>query len=515
MMKKLIAILLAAMLTLGCCASALGEITKHERVYIVAGPDGDIRSLTDNIRLENTDGLEEITDASMLTGIENMSGNEPFTRDGDALIWQAKGNDIIYQGASDQAPAILPTVSLTLDGEAISAKELKNKTGEAMLTVTYSANAALPALAVTLLPLPASGMTDIKAENAMIIAEAGQRILVGYAAPGVDAELKLPDHFTVTFHADHADLSWMMTFMSADPIRLACKEIDSRLDFDLRGIANLATTLLTALKNGEDLPMQPGLQNMKTNIILGTVNDFFHTVNNLDDSAKTLKDSAAGITESASALTDSVKEAQTAAEALQGNLTGLQTDSDTLNAQADAYLTAALQSAMKQLADMGLTVQELTADNYVSVLEETAQGLDAAAAEEIAALKARLDQTVSLVNSLKAYVGNVVQTVQNTDALQTAVTGAADGAAALHTSAAALQKDAEKLQKSGTAKVKTAVTTAAKELATMALPYAQNDLTRILDMYEQTRDQAQNGGYDLRPDGMQAVTVYIIRTDLQ
>ena len=120
-MKKLIAALLAAALTLGCSASALGETMKHERVYIVAGPGGEIRSLTDSIRLENADGLEEIADASLLTGIENMSGNETFTRDGDALVWQAKGNDIIYHGTSDQAPAILPVVSLTLDGEEISA----------------------------------------------------------------------------------------------------------------------------------------------------------------------------------------------------------------------------------------------------------------------------------------------------------------------------------------------------------------------------------------------------------
>ena len=115
MMKKLFAALISAVLMLCCCAPALGENIKHERVYIVAGPDGEIRSLTDSIRLENNDGLDEITDASLLTGIENMSGIEPFTRDGDTLIWQAKGNDIIYQGASDQAPAILPTVSLTLD----------------------------------------------------------------------------------------------------------------------------------------------------------------------------------------------------------------------------------------------------------------------------------------------------------------------------------------------------------------------------------------------------------------
>ena len=150
-MKKLLAALLAAILALSCCASALGETIKHERVYVVTGPDGEIRSLTDSVRLENRDGLEEITDASLLTGIENMSGSEAFTRDGDALIWQAQGNDIVYQGASDQAPAILPAVSLTLDGEAVTAGELKNKTGEAVLTVSYQSANALPALAVTLL----------------------------------------------------------------------------------------------------------------------------------------------------------------------------------------------------------------------------------------------------------------------------------------------------------------------------------------------------------------------------
>ena len=294
-MKKLIAALLAAMLTLVCCAPALGENTKHERVYIVTGPDGEIRSLTDIIRLENEEESAEIIDASLLTAIENVSGNEAFSRDGDALIWQAQGNDVIYQGASEQAPAILPVVSLTMNGEAVTAAELKDKTGEAALTVNYRLNGNLPALAVSLLPLPASGVTGIEAENAMIVSEAGQRMLVGYAMPGVDPELQLPDHFTVSFHADHADLNWMMTLISADPIRLACEEIDARLEIDLRGVQNLADSLLTALKNGEDLPMQPGLENLKTNLILSQVNNFFHTLNGLDEDARDLGGSAAGM----------------------------------------------------------------------------------------------------------------------------------------------------------------------------------------------------------------------------
>ena len=514
-MKKLIAVLLAAMLALGCCASALGENTKHERVYIVVGPDGEIRSLNDNIRLENKDGLEKITDASLLSDIQNMSGDETFTRDGDAIVWQANGKEIIYQGTSDKAPAILPSVTLTLDGKTVSAAELKNKTGEAALTVTYAMNDAISALAVTLLPLPTSGMTDIQAENAMIMAEAGQRVLVGYAVPGVDGSLKLPDHFTVSFHADHADLGWMMTFISADPIRLACKEIDSRMNADLRSIADLAASLLTALKNGEDLPMQPGLQNLKTNLVLSAVNDFFHTVNKADDSAKALRESAAGMTDSAKALANSVREAQADAKALGETLAGLQADSGKLNTQADALLASALQSANRRLSEMGLSASELTAENYASALEKTAKGLEGDAAEEIAGMKAQLDQTASFVKGMKACLDSVSQAAQKTDDLQAAVTNAADGANALQKSAAALQKEADKLQKNGTAKVKSTVATTTKQLAALALPYVENDAARVLDLYEQTRDQAQNGGYDLRPDGMQAVSVYVIRTDLQ
>ena len=514
-MKKLFAALISAVLMLCCCAPALGENIKHERVYIVAGPDGEIRGLTDSIRLENNDGLDEIADVSLLTGIENMSGDETFTRDGDALIWQAKGNDIIYQGTSDQVPAILPVVSLTLDGKEISAAELKNRTGEATLTVTYKAENDLPALAVTLLPLPASGMKNLQVENAIIIAEAGQRILVGYAAPGVDGSLQLPDHFTVSFHADHADLPWMMTLISADPIRLACREIDSRLDFDPRGMVNLAASLLTALKNGEDLPMQPGLQNLKTNIVLGQVNNFFHSLTKLDEDALAISGGAAEIADSAKALQGTVQEAQTSAKALQSTLSGLQNGSDSLNAQADALLNAAFQSVHAQLTAMELTVPELTKENFAEALDAAAQGTDEAAAANIAALKNQLEQTVRFVGDLNDYADNVNQAVQSADTLNDAMTALTADTDTLHKSAAALQKDAGKLQKDGTAKVKSTVTTYTKQLASLALPYVQNDLIRILDIYDQTRDQAQNGGYDLRPDTMLTITVYIIRTDLQ
>ena len=152
-MKKLIAMAMALIMVLGC-GSAMAENTKHERVYVVTDAGGTVRSITDSIRLENADGLNELTDRTMMTEIVNAGGKESFTLDGETLTWQADGKDIIYQGTSDRQPAVIPTVRLTLDGGEVSAEELKTKTGEAELTVSYVSSGELPALAVTVLPLP-------------------------------------------------------------------------------------------------------------------------------------------------------------------------------------------------------------------------------------------------------------------------------------------------------------------------------------------------------------------------
>ena len=90
MSKKIIAMLTALVMVLGC-TGALAENTKHERVYVVAGADGTVTSITDSIRLENMDGLDELADRTMLNGIQNVGGNEAFTLEGETLTWKERG----------------------------------------------------------------------------------------------------------------------------------------------------------------------------------------------------------------------------------------------------------------------------------------------------------------------------------------------------------------------------------------------------------------------------------------
>ena len=84
MSKRIISGLIALVMATSC-AAAFAENVRHERVYAVVGADGTVRSLTDSIRLENPEKLDVLTDSTMLTGIENVGGDEAFTLEGQTL----------------------------------------------------------------------------------------------------------------------------------------------------------------------------------------------------------------------------------------------------------------------------------------------------------------------------------------------------------------------------------------------------------------------------------------------
>ena len=355
MSKKIIAMLTALVMVLGC-TGALAENKKHERVYVVAGADGTVNSITDSIRLENTDGLEELVDRTMLTDIQNVGGNETFTLEGETLIWKADGKNVTYQGTSDKTPAVLPSVTLTLDGEEISAADLKEKNGEAVLTVTYRTAGEAPALALSVLPLPEEGISDLKTENAAVLTETDRSVLVGWAVPNIDDSLQLPASFSASFHADHADLGWMLTFCSSDPLEAACREIDSRVNVDPDAALQEITSLLTALRDGADLPETEG----KTKEIADRINELNKGLKDLDAGAVKLADGAQQVSDGAIALNT--------------GLGTLKKNNEALNGGAEKIFAAILNTANEQiavsgLADAGVTMPALTAENYAEVLD--------------------------------------------------------------------------------------------------------------------------------------------------
>ncbi|MBR7174765.1 MAG: hypothetical protein IKD50_10105 [Clostridia bacterium] len=664
-MKKIVALLLTAVMVLGCMPG-LAENTKHERVYVVATADGTIKSITDSVRLENADGLDEIMDQTILSDIQNVGGKETFTLDEKTLTWKANGKDIVYQGTSDKTPVLLPVVTLTLDGADASFADLKNKTGDAVLTVTYQQQAALPILAVTVLPLPQEGITDLKLENAAVLSEMGRQVLVGWAVPGADEKLNLPASFTASFHADHADLNWMLTFSSADPVDTVCRELNERIDLDIHTEMDEVKLLLKAVQNGEALPETTG----KTKDIVPKVNELNDGLAQLNDGAASLADGASQLSSGASELKDGAAtladgavtlaagaaNAEAGAATLDEGLAALIANNEALNTGAEALFAAVLDTANQQLAAAGLdaagiTLPELTAENYAAALDGVLAQLDPAALKEAAAaqveavvrpqveanaeqvrsaveaaaqqkileavlqaagqemtaeqytqavkagmvsaeqaamvsatveqqmasdevkaqieenvlaqieqlvqqnvesylasdetvaaklamaqtaydslsaLKAQLDQVNTFVKGLEAYTAGTAQAAAGASQLHTGLTQLSTGAASLSTGASTLSTGASTLAdgvsqlstgagtlKDGMQTMKDTIVGAEKEAANKLLPYVENELADALRIFEETRDSVQNSGYDLRPEGMNAITVYIIRTDLK
>ena len=506
MSKKIVAALLTAVMVLGCLTAG-AEGVKHERVYVVTGADGSVKSITDNIRLENQDGLEELKDRTMLTGIENLSGEETFTLDQETLVWQAKGKDIVYQGTADKVPAALPRAVLELDGKEISAGEMKNLTGDAVMTVSWQMEEKVPTAALTLMPLPESGISDLKTENATVITAMGRQILVGWAVPGMNRNAGLPASFTASFHADHADLGWMMTVATSDAIDLALRELEARINLDPDEEMKAAETLVTALMTGQKLPESEGTVGM----ISGKINE-------LNQGLKDLNDGAGTLSEGASALYDGAASVSAGAESLTKGLEQLSGSSEALNQGADALFTGLITTANEQLAEalgtFGMTAPEMTAENYGEILEGLIQKLEPmkALAQEayagLTGLKEQLDQVKAFTEGVKAYTAGADQAAAGAKEL-------AAGAEKLSGGALEVRDGAKTLHDQGTDRLEQEVRKTEATLGTGLLVLLKGKGENALKIYEETREHLKNQGYDLRPEDMKTITVYVIRTDLQ
>ena len=360
MKKHAIALLAALCVAAGCTASA--ETSKHERVYVVVNHDGEVQTLLDNIHLENSDALDVLTDRSMLTGIENVSGHEAFTLDGETLTWQANGRSIIYQGTSEKRPDVLPQVIFTLDGNEATAEDILNAEGTVTMDVSFMMSENIPYLAISLMPIDEDTLTDVSVENGAVINDGSRKILVGWAVPGMDEDAELPTHFTMTATANHADLSWMMTFATSEPIDWLCDAADEKVGGLSDNLAELKAGL-TALCDGEPLPDGEG-----------KLHDGLSSLFTLYDGVAALNDGAMSLSDGAKTLDDGASELET-------GLTTLVSNNDALNDGAAQLFAAVLTTANEQLAAAGLdaagiTLPELTSENYADVLNAALTQLD-------------------------------------------------------------------------------------------------------------------------------------------
>lgn len=232
-------------------AGTSDKISKEETVYINADASGTVKDITVSEWLKTTGVTGSVEDFSELSDISNVKGDEGFTQSDGRLTWDAKGQDIYYQGKTGKELPVTVHIAYSLDGEEMEPQDMVGKSGKMEMKVSYENNekrtitvngeeeeVSVPFMLVTGMFLPTDTFANVEVDNGRVVSEGSNNIVVGIGMPGLaksldfskDAAKKIPDAFTVT--ADVTEFSMGNTITYATSSLLGELEFDDMEDLD-------------------------------------------------------------------------------------------------------------------------------------------------------------------------------------------------------------------------------------------------------------------------------------------
>lgn len=168
------------------------DTDKSEIVHAKAKPNGNIYETEVDVSLRNNH-TETITDTTNLTDIRNTKGDEVYTLEGNTLIWENKGEDVSYNGKSEEPLPIQTTITYKLDGKDVTPEDLANKSGNVEITYQFQniTDPVVPFAVMTVLTLDIDEFSNVKVNHGKVISLDDSLIVLGYALPNIEEELNL------------------------------------------------------------------------------------------------------------------------------------------------------------------------------------------------------------------------------------------------------------------------------------------------------------------------------------
>ncbi len=430
-------------------ASAPGDRNrKDETVYVLASADGSVDKIIVSDWVQNVRGDALIDDVTRLTGIENVKGDETYTLGGEnACVWDARGNDIYYQGSIGQELPVSVAVSYTLDGRAISPEELAGKSGRVSIRFDYTNHQYelvdiqgtqekiyVPFAMLTGVVLDNGVFSNVSVSNGKIVNDGDRTIVAGLALPGLqdslglDREmLELPDYVEITADAENFELETTITLAANGLLSGELGTAGDRSQRDgLDGKLDELTDAMDQLIDGSSR-LYDGLC-----ALLDRSEELVSGIDRLAAGAAQLKQGADDLSAGAAQL-------QAGAASLSQGLDALAENSGALSNGAAQMFQSLLATANAQLAAAGVQAPELTVENYAQVLDGViAAAGESPAAQQVAALKASLDSYNGFYQGLQSYTAGVAQSAAGAGKLNTGISSVKDGADSLSAGAAQL-----------------------------------------------------------------------------
>lgn len=212
---------------------------KTETVYSVLNSDGSISDTIVSSWLHDEDGINNIKETLNLTDVKNIKSNEKPSKNGNTYTWNAKGNDVYYEGTGTKQLPVSVKLRYELDGQEMSAKDMEGKSGHLKLTISFTNNYSEvkningksivihPSyLAGGMLNMSTGNFTNVKCESGKIVNDGTNEMLAFANIPGLNETLKsagldkvnnqlgISDDVTVEADVNNFDLGSIMVGMT-------------------------------------------------------------------------------------------------------------------------------------------------------------------------------------------------------------------------------------------------------------------------------------------------------------
>ena len=212
---------------------------KTETVYSVLNSDGSISDTIVSSWLHDEDGINNIKETLNLTDVKNIKSNEKPSKDGNTYTWNAKGNDVYYEGTATKQLPVSVKIRYELDGQEMSAKDMEGKSGHLKLMISFTNNYSQvkningksivihPSyLAGGMLNMSTGKFSNVKCESGKIVNDGTNEMLAFANIPGLNETLKsagldkvnnqlgISDDVTVEADVNDFDLGSIMVGMT-------------------------------------------------------------------------------------------------------------------------------------------------------------------------------------------------------------------------------------------------------------------------------------------------------------
>lgn len=246
----------------------VAAFTKDETVYTNAKSNGEQYQTIVTDHLINEEDEKLLKDMTNLLNIENTSGDEKFTQDGESLVWEADSNDIYYKGETDQELPVKLNIKYELDGKEISSDEIAGKSGKVKITISFenkeehevqingkTEKMYTPFVVATGTYINNDNNKNIEVTNGKAIDDGSKTMVVGLTFPGMQESLnidkdtlEIPTSIEITMETTNFEMNNIINYTTPKLIEDSELDIFSKLD----DIYSKVETLQSASKQIEN-----------------------------------------------------------------------------------------------------------------------------------------------------------------------------------------------------------------------------------------------------------------------